>query len=255
LNGATVALSQLVLPFPQFPVNGVTMQDSGAGSSYFHSFNVRLQKRFTHGLTLINNFMWNKLIERAAYLNPSDLTPEKRISSDSRPLREVAAATYQLPIGRGQRLDLGSRPLNALLGGWAFNGILTFQSGPPLSWGNVIYYGGPLHLNSHQPDGPTFALNQFNMVSNQQLSDNVRTFDTQFNNLRRDPTKNLDLSALKRFSLGERKYLQIRFETFNITNRVTFGAPQLSPTNSAFGLISSQANTPRRIQMGARLVW
>jgi hypothetical protein len=119
----------------------------------------------------------------------------------------------------------------------------------------VIYYGGPINLNSHQPDGPTFALSQFNTVSNQQLSDNVRTFDTMFNNLRRDPTKNLDASALKRFSLGERKYLQIRFETFNITNRVTFGAPQLSPTNSAFGLITSQANTPRRIQMGARLVW
>jgi hypothetical protein len=119
----------------------------------------------------------------------------------------------------------------------------------------VIYYGGPLHLNSHQPDGPTFDRSQFNMVSNQQLSDNVRTFDTLFNNLRRDPTKNLDLSALKRISLGERKYLQVRFETFNITNRVTFGAPQLGPTNSAFGLITSQANTPRRIQMGARLVW
>ena len=43
------------------------------------------------------------------------------------------------------------------------------------------------------------------------------------------PTKTLDASALKRFSLSERKYLQIRFETFNIT--------------------------PRRIQMGARLVW
>jgi hypothetical protein len=37
---------------------------------------------------------------------------------------------------------------------------------------------------------------------------------------------------------------------------VTFAAPaQLNPTNSAFGLISSQANNPRKIQAGARLVW
>ncbi len=93
------------------------------------------------------------------------------------------------------------------------------------------------------------------MVANQQLSDNIRTFDTLFNNLRRDQTKNLDLSMLKRFVLAERRYLQLRFETFNTTNRVTFSAPQLSPTNSAFGLISSQANNPRKIQMGARLVW
>jgi len=61
---------------------------------------------------------------------------------------------------------------------------------------------------------------------------------------------------LKKFSLGERRYLQMRFESFNTTNRVTFSAPaQLSPTNSAFALISSQANNPRKIQAGARLVW
>ena len=56
--------------------------------------------------------------------------------------------------------------------------------------------------------------------------------------------------------MSERKYLQLRFESFNTTNRVTFAAPaQLNPTNSAFGLISSQANNPRKIQIGARLVW
>ena len=48
----------------------------------------------------------------------------------------------------------------------------------------------------------------------------------------------------------------MRFESFNTTNRVTFAAPaQLNPTNSAFGLISGQANSPRKIQAGARLVW
>lgn len=85
-------------------------------------------------------------------------------------------------------------------------------------------------------------MTQFNTVGAQQLSNHIRTFDTYFNNLRRDPTKNLDMSMLKRFSL-ERRYLQLRFESFNTTNRVTFSAPaQLNPTNSAFGLISSQAN-------------
>ena len=74
--------------------------------------------------------------------------------------------------------------------------------------------------------------------------------------VRRDLTKNLDLSMLKRFSLGERRYFQLRCESFNTINRVTFAAPaQLNPTNSAFALISSQANNPRKIQLGARLVW
>jgi hypothetical protein len=262
-NGSTVQLDQLLLPYPQYPFpsppaspsNGIVMQGNGAGSSYYESLNVRLQKRLTHGLTVIQNFAWSAMIERIAYLNDSDPAPEKRVSGDSRPLRETLAATYEFPVGRGRRFDLHSRIGNGVLGGWALNGSLALQSGPPLSWGNVIYLGGPLNFDPHQPNGDTFDLTRFNSVSAQQLEYNVRNFDTYFNNLRRDSTKNLDLSMAKRFVLGERKYLQVRFEAFNATNRVTFGAPQLSPTNAAFGLISTQANTPRRVQTGLRLVW
>jgi hypothetical protein len=125
LNSATVALQQLTVPFPQFPLNpagstttGVFMQGNPAGSSYFQSLNVRLQKRFTHGLVLINNFVWNKLIDRLAYLNPSDPAPEKRLSSDSRPLRNVLASTYYLPIGRGKKINLQNRVVDSLAGGW-----------------------------------------------------------------------------------------------------------------------------------------
>ncbi|MCU1235924.1 MAG: hypothetical protein JWP63_3891 [Candidatus Solibacter sp.] len=260
LNGSTVALQQLLAPFPQYPLgsgtsNGVILQGANAYSSYYHSLNVRVQKRLTQGLTLINNFIWSQLIEHSGYLNDSDPVPEKRVSSISRPLHEVLAASYELPIGRGRRVDIARRLPNAILGGWALNGALTLQTGPPLSWGNIIYYGGPLNLNVHQPDGAAFDVTQFNRVSNQQLSNNIRTFNTFYNNLRRDPTKNLDLSILKKFSLGERRYLQVRFESFNTTNRVTFGAPNLTPTAATFGQILTQSNTPRRIQTGARLVW
>jgi hypothetical protein len=260
LNGSTVALQQLLAPFPQYPVgsgtsNGVIMQGDGFGSSYYHSLNVRLQKRLTHGLTVMSNFAWTKLIEHASYLNDSDPAPEKRIGTLDRTLHETLGGSYELPIGRGKPLNVGSRVVDALVGGWVFNGVLSLQTGPLLSWGNLIYYGGPLNLNAHQPDGVAFDVTQFNRVSNQQLANNIRTFDTLYNNLRRDPTKNLDLSLLKKFSLGERMYLQLRFETFNTTNRVTFDVPNLTPTSTAFGTISAQANTPRRIQTGARLVW
>jgi len=92
-NGTSTTLQQLVVPYPQFTYNGVTMQNNPAGSSYFESLNVRLQKRYGHGLILINNFIWNRLEDRLAYLNPSDSAPEKRVSSDSRPLRNILTAT------------------------------------------------------------------------------------------------------------------------------------------------------------------
>ena len=46
-----------------------------------------------------------------------------------------------------------------------------------------------------------------------------------------------------------------RCEFFNSTNRAIFNAPDLGPTSSTFGKITSQANTPRRIQMALRLVF
>ena len=67
--------------------------------------------------------------------------------------------------------------------------------------------------------------------------------------------KNVDTSLSKNFGLGEKRYLQMRFEAFNATNRVTFGNPNVSPTSTSFGLITTQVNTPRRVQLGARLVW
>jgi hypothetical protein len=262
-NGSTVALDQLLIPYPQYPVpsppsttaNGVVMQGNSAGESCFESLNLRLQKRLDHGLTITQNFAWNSTINRLLYLNDSDPAPAKMISVDSRPLRETLAATYDFPFGHNRHFDLHSRIGNAVLGGWALNGILMLQSGPPLSWGNVIYYGGPLDFDSHQPNGRTFDTSRFDTISSQQLADNIQTFSTYFNNLRRDPTKNLDASMMKKFMFGEHRYVQVRFEAFNATNRVTFAAPQLSPTSAAFGLISAQANTPRRVETGVRLVW
>jgi len=264
LNGSTVALQQLLIPFPQYPVpgtpqstsNGVLMQGANSGSSFFHSLNVRLQKRLTNGLTLINNFSWNSLIERVNYLNDSDIAPEKRRSNDTRPLREVMAATYEMPIGRGKKLDFQSGWMNSLLGGWRLNGNLALQTGPMIgTFGNVNYLGGPLNLQPNQPNGVSFDTSKFVTPSGSQPVFNVRTFDTQFGNLRRAASKNLDLSMSKDFRFAERRYLQLRFESFNTTNHVTFGAPNVSPTSAAFGTITTQSNSPRYIQLGARVVW
>jgi hypothetical protein len=59
----------------------------------------------------------------------------------------------------------------------------------------------------------------------------------------------------KSFSLFERARLQFRAESFNVCNRPTFEAPNLTPTSSAFGLITSQTNSPRAIQLALRLTF
>ena len=255
LNGGTIGLSQLLLPYPEFASSGVTEQYNNAGSSYYESLNVGLRKRIAHGLTITSSFAWSSLISRQIYLNAFDPAPEKATSADSRPFRFVIAGTYQLPIGRSRLLNINSGWANALVGGWVVNGIYTFESASPLSWGNVIYNGGPLNLNTRQVNGPAFDITQFNTVSAQQLASNVRTFQTYFNNLRGDPINVVDASLMKEFHFSERKYFQVRFETFNTLNRPGFGTPNLTPTSSSFGLITSTVLNPRNVQVGGRLVW
>jgi hypothetical protein len=101
----------------------------------------------------------------------------------------------------------------------------------------------------------SFDVTQFNRVSAQQLGSNVRTFPTRFANLRQDTVQQVDFSIIKKLRITERLQMTYRCEFFNSTNRAIFNAPDLGPTSSTFGKITSQANTPRRIQMALRLVF
>src|SRR5207248_2495473 len=136
LNSAsTTTVKQLLVPFPQFIMagdstsfsSGVTEHNAPFGSSTFNSLNVRVEKRFSHGLQLVQNFIWSKLIERDSWLNNTDTALEKRISPFDHPLRFVTAVNYDLPVGRGRLLNIESRLLDEVVGGWSINGVYTYQ--------------------------------------------------------------------------------------------------------------------------------
>lgn len=52
----------------------------------------------------------------------------------------------------------------------------------------------------------------------------------------------------------EKLTLQFRAEAFNAFNRVQFAAPNQVLSSGQFGVISSQANTPREIQFAFKLI-
>ncbi len=253
LNGSLVGRNQLVRPLPQF--TGLSVQQRNDGSSHFHAMDVRVEKRFSHGLQVVSNFQWAKLLERRSRLNDADPFLEKRIAAEDRPWRLVASGSYDLPFGRGKRLLSGVRGVSRqLVDGWNINGIFTAQPGAPLGWGNLIYLGGPLNVNSHRVDG-AFDTTRFLRAANQQLDWNRRTFPTRFANLRADGVNQIDFSIIKSFYITEKVEFTYRCEFFNSTNRPIFSAPNLGPTATNFGAITNQANQPRRIQMALRLVF
>jgi Carboxypeptidase regulatory-like domain len=285
LNGSTTALVNLLAPYPEFPVGdtsggwsgsgGILEQLADEGRSYYHSLNVRLERRLSNGLSAIVNYGYSKLIEQDSWLNDSDGQPEKRISPFDHPQRIVLALTYDLPVGHGKLLDVHSRALDAVVGGWHLNSVYIYQIGQPLNWdngstttpGDYVFYGGPgalaASLNNQQANTtatgtalPAFNTALFATSSTNAFAYHIRTFSTTFPNIRQDAINEWDPSILKSISFTEKSYLQLRFEFFNVLNHPNFAAPgTLSATSSAFGVITAVANRPRTIQLGARFVF
>jgi hypothetical protein len=75
-------------------------------------------------------------------------------------------------------------------------------------------------------------------------------------NLRNHYIHNLDMSVFKHFQIRESLKLQFRAEAFNSLNRVRFSSPNTSVTGgSNFGRVTTQANDPRQLQFGLKLIW
>jgi len=75
-------------------------------------------------------------------------------------------------------------------------------------------------------------------------------------NVRTPASYNEDFSVFKSVSFGESRSVEFRAEMFDVFNRVVFGPPARNVNNpSTFGIISSQANDPRVIQFGLKLLF
>jgi hypothetical protein len=271
LNGATTSIPQLLSVHPQFPTsgqgfsNGVIEQNNTIGRSYFESVDARIEKRLDHGLSIIANYGFSKLIEADTYLNDTDTTLNRRISPFDHTQHFVVASTYDLPFGKGRTFNTNSRLVDTIIGGFRVNGIYTYQTGAPIFFsadipllpGNSI---NNIAVNNRQIVGNSLS-NVFQIANGSvnnggQFQYHIRTLPQTISSVRQDGINNLDASILKDFHFTESTYFQLRFETFNTVNHPTYGPSTVSSaTSSAFGTITTQANTPRQVQIGGRIVF
>lgn len=256
-RSSRIARERLLRPYPHF--DGVTTS-SHDGYSWYHSLQTRVEKRFSQGYMLQFNYTFSKFMQATELLNAGDPRPYEVISDQDRPHRFAMSGLWELPFGEGRRWGRDTHVvLRKLISGWQLNGIWTFQSGPPLSWGNIIFRGNIKDVRlpgDQQTVERWFNIDAgFERSSAKQLSYNVRTFPPRFGFLRADNINNFDLSAIKKTKLTERVELQIRAEFLNAFNHPLFPAPNTTPTAATFGQIvaSTQSNYPRRIQLGARV--
>jgi hypothetical protein len=254
MNGSTIAEKQLLMRFPEFGT--LTEQNAPYGNSSYNAVDIRVEKRpGREGISLNANYQYSKLMEHATWLN-SFQAPEHRISSYDHPHHMVAALTYELPYGRGERFGANiPKYLDVPLGGWKFNGVYTFQSGAPIAWGDAGYNCDSYNFHFNPRNVTTKSFNTSCFTTTSTPVNHIRTFPSTFTTFRNDAINDFDTSLNKAIKFAGDKEFELRAESFNALNRPQFSAPNITPTSSAFGMVTGTANTPRIIQVGGRLVF
>jgi hypothetical protein len=145
------------------------------------------------------------------------------------------------------------------------NGITTVQSGVPLriTANNTSGLGNAIERANTNGGSPVLTgdvrarLNRYfdTSVFSQPAAFTLGNTAAYYGNLRSQYANNTDLSLFKQFVPKENLRVQFRAEAFNVFNRVQFGSPETNVTSTSFGVITSQANTPRDIQFGLKILF
>jgi hypothetical protein len=202
-----------------------------------------------------------------SYQDSYNALGSRAVSSVHVPQRLVFSGVYELPFGRGRQFGKDmSRWVDTLAGGWQLNGIWTVQSGGILGISATNQAGLFTEAIRANNNGTSAAqsgdahgrLEKWfdTSVFSQPAAFTLGNVSPLISDLRNHHINNLDASIFKVFSLTEKFRLQFRAEAFNSLNRVRFGSPNTTVTAGAnFGRITTQANDPRQMQFGLKLIW
>jgi len=269
-----------------------TFSDQTTGQSYYNGLQVQATHRLTHGLQFSMAYTWSHAIDDTSDplvptthnsnfpRNSLDLARERGNSGFDTRQRAVLNFLYQVGVGRG-RAYLNSGFMGRVLEGWEISGIAQWQTGLPYD------ISGPLDtLHTSIADRATIvnpAMLRTVPASGKVLPGGGGVF-TGFNAAAfnpEDPTimpvpwgipspsvrnayygpgvNNWNINLAKTTRITERVGFQLRFEVYNVFNRVQFTKPDNHIQDSTFGYSTSQVGQndgttgARQIQIGAKV--
>ena len=284
------------IPFPDF-ATWITYTKFGANSHY-NAMQANYERRVGHGLDILANFTWASCLSDAVdVLNQTAMTgyrapflPNFGMHGDfgrcDFDINKVVhfSGVYELPFGHDRRFLKTGRVVNAVVGGWNTNWILSLQGGQPgtvpctiptttgfgcfaLKVPGVNLYAGK-HNQDQWINPAAFASPPVATAIGQSDLSPLGGGPTQF---RGPGFKRLDFSMFKQFDITERYRLEFRSEFFNLANHPNFSLPGFSglgvsgapgalnynnPSN--FGKINSTRdgqNDQREIQFALKLYY
>lgn len=254
--GANSSRANLLRPYPQF--GNVNIYEP-IGYSWYHSLQMRIEKRLSAGFTTQFSYTWSKNMQATEMMNDQDERPYEVVSDLDRTHRATASGIWEIPAGRKRKFGASWNPVAmGVLGNWQLNAAWQHQSGQPLGFGNAIFNGDLKNVvlgdGQRTVDG-WFNLNAgFERNNALQLASNPRRFPIRFSGIRGPIQDRWDFGLIKNFQITERWRLQFRAETFNAMNFSNLANPNTTVTGGNFGTITGQ-DPPRSWQGALKLTF
>jgi hypothetical protein len=267
-----------------FPYIAPTFYDRSIGNGSYNALQVEVNKRYSNGLAYQVAYTYAKSIDEGSSgwfgVEGQSLTDPYDVKGSRGPsgfdLRHTLSVNmlYQIPVGHGQRYSTKNGVLDYIVGNWQINNIFTARSGVPFN----VFYGASDLANTGNVSWAQYDRanlvgdpNKGSCPSGSPVGSVSCVFNTSafavpaqytFGNSGRDAFRspkfwNLDTSIFRQFPFwGEGRRIEFRAEAFNIFNTVILGTPGSDISNtSSFGKANSTANSPRQLQLGAKIIF
>ncbi len=232
-------------------------------------------RRASHGLTLLANVVWMKTIDNGSSgtegqtgpPNPFNLNSARGVADFDQALRFTTSVNYVLP-----KFHL-TGPAGWVANGWQANGILTAQSGLPITIlsgvdnslsgvGNdyAVYSGQSIARPAGSPKTEWFNPAAFLKNPTPQNNGGIVSYGNVPRNSLRGPSYNdIDASLFKDIATEHRIHGQFQAEVFNALNHTNFATPTATVSSSNLGLITQTSSSTGSVNMtstvGASRVW
>jgi hypothetical protein len=269
----TPLLSQMgpgpIAPKTPFPQYGQINYIQDIGNANYDSLQVKVEKRLSAGMIFLASYTWSKCLDYASTGQSAanietiyDIRRNYGLCDFNVPQMFVGSYTYQLPFGRGRQFGKGwNRLTDTILGGWQFGGILSLHSGLPFTitvpFDNANTNGGQQRaqlVGNPTPPGFQQSISQYYSKAAFAVPAAYTFGNLGRNTLRGPRMENFDVSLNKDFHFTEARMLQVRADSFNVTNTTHFGQPGVSVGTASFMTIQS-AGTARQIQVSMKFLW
>lgn len=241
------------------------------GNANYNALQVRLERRFSQGLSILGGYTWSKAITDTQGAETGAGVPDLQDNNNRRANRGLWSAdarhrftlssVYELPFGARKRFLGDARGVTSkIISGWQVATIVTVQSGQPLTatlpFDNPnVGEGAKLPDIIHNPnDGPQTPDAWFDTTAF--ATPAPFTFGNEgIGSVTGPGISTVDLSFVKNTAITERVNLQFRAEAFNAFNHTILGDPDMTFGSPSFGTINSTHLDNREMQFALRLVF